>query len=346
MFIGIYRSNEVDEAHYLSKTIRDMHEAKNREVTEVSVGNLDQTTCEEILVQLLSVDPSAETSRLAEICHKRTLGNAFHMLAYVAMLKEENLLEFNLAQLRWTWKNDRIEEETAATSNVVELMEGTISKQSQKLRDLLQLVASLGASFERDIVICAFPQMQDDLDPTELEKEVDELLAMAVQEAFLEQQGYLRYRWVHDSIQAAAMQQGSEAEMNAYQFKLGKALIQSLADKDVESNLFEIVNLLNSSVECPETDKMTVMNLNLKAAKVSSHPYFDFFLLDLAQSKRTSSFQQKAVEFSSFESCVSYAGIIISLLLLIPFYSTLYLKLKMPFLLRKSYLTLAFGQVD
>jgi len=277
MFIGIYRSNEVDEAHYLSKTIRDMHVAKKRgdfEVTEVSVGNLDATICEEILVQLLSVDPSAETtSRLAEICHKRTAGNAFHLLAYLAMLQEQKLLQFNFerfnGQFEWTWNCDQIEQETAASSNVVELILAKISKQPQKLKSLLRLVSCLGTSFEKDFVMCAFPYMLDGTsDPAELENEVHELLSLATDKGFLEPQGDTRYRWVHDSIQAAAMQQVGEAEMNAYKFKLGKVLIQSMKEKDVESYLFEIVNLLNSAEECPEADRVTLLNLYLKAAKV------------------------------------------------------------------------------
>eukprot|EP00986_Skeletonema_menzelii_P004611 scaffold1587_cov139-Skeletonema_menzelii.AAC.3 len=294
MFIGIYRSNEVDEAHYLSKTIRDMHAAKIRgdfEVTEISVGNLDKEICEEILMELLSVDPSAATNRLADICYKRTVGNAFHLLAFLAMLEEEELLKFNLGLFKWTWNCEQIEERTAATSNVVELILAKIFKQSEEMKNLLQLVSCLGDSFDRDIVLCAFPKMRDDnaCDPVELQNEVDELISLAIRESFLETKGDSRYCWVHDSIQAAASQQLGEAEMNAYKFKLGKVLFQSLEEREVESNLFEIVNLLTSAEECPEADRVTLLNLCLKAAK-------------------------KATEFSCFDSCINYAEKGISLL--------------------------------
>jgi len=299
MFIGIYRSNEVDEAHYLSKTIRDMHDAKKKrwDLTEISIGNLDATICEEILVQLLCVEPSTETSRLAGICHQRTAGNAFHLLAYLSMLQEQKLLvnlgSYNNQPKRWTWDPDQIEGETTISSNVVELIKATISKQPQKLKDLLQLVSCLGTSFERDIVICAFPHMHDGTDPSEVGKVVDELLSLAVRKAFLERQGDSRYRWVHDSIQAAAMQQVSEADIVAYKFKLGMVLIRSLEEKDVESNLFDIVNLLlHSDEECSEEDRATLLSLCLKAAKVMiqnhcfvspastySNPSYSYFFL-------------------------------------------------------------------
>ena len=273
MFIGIYRSNEVDEAHYLSKIIRDMQAAKTRgdfEVTEISVGNLDKATCEEILVELLSVDASAATNRLADICHKRTVGNAFYFLAFLAMLEEEELLHFNLGLFKWTWDCDEIEGKTAATSNVVDLILTKISKQSEEMKYLLRLVSCLGDSFERDVVLCAFPKMRDvnECDPAELENEVDELISLAIHESFLEAKAGSRYCWVHDSIQAAASQQLDETEMNAFKFKLGKVLFQSLGERDVESNLFEIVNMLTSAEECPEADRATLLNLCLKAAKV------------------------------------------------------------------------------
>ena len=276
MFIGIYRSNEVDEAHYLSKTIRDLHAAKEKggfEVTEISVGNLDASVCEDILVHLLSVDPSPDTTRLAEICHKRTAGNAFHLLSYLAMLQEEELLEFNLGMFKWTWDCDRIEEETSASSNVVELLLSKIAKQSQEMKYLLQLVSCLGASFDKNVVLCAFPKMRGDnnisCDPSELEDEVDELLSLAIRESFLEAQSDSRYCWVHDSIQEASLKQISDSEIDTYKFKLGKALFQSLTEEDVENNLFDVVNLLTSTEECPEEDRATLLQLCLKAAKVS-----------------------------------------------------------------------------
>ncbi len=287
MFIGIYRSNEVDEAHYLTKTIRDMHEAKKKrwDLTEVSIRNLDATICEEILVQLLCIESCIETKRLADICHQRTAGNAFHLLAYLAMLQEQKLL-VNLGQFynqpnrwTWTWDIEQIEERTAATSNVVELIKGTMSKQPQMLKDLLQLVSCLGTAFEKDIAVCAFPHMHDGIYPTQAGRVVGDLLLLAVRESFLERQGQSRFRWVHDSIQAAAMQQVSEAEIVAYKFKLGKVLIQSLEEKDVESNLFEIANLLlHSGEECTQIDKMILLDLYLKAAKVQFlfNCYFDF----------------------------------------------------------------------
>eukprot|EP00985_Skeletonema_marinoi_P008003 scaffold3562_cov101-Skeletonema_marinoi.AAC.1 len=324
MFIGIYRSNEVDEAHYLSKTIRDLHAAKEKggfEVTEISVGNLDVSVCEEILVQLLSVDPSAATRRFADICHKRTDGNVFHLLAYLAMLQEENLLQFNLGLFKWTWNCDRIEEETAASSNVVDLILAKIAKQPQEMKYFLQLVSCLGSSFEKDVVLCALPQMRDstacECDTNKLEDEVDELISLAIHERFLESQSDLRCCWVHDSIQEAALKQRfSESEIDTFKFKLGNALLQSLTEEDVENNLFDIVNLLTGIEECPEEDRATLLGLCLKAAK-------------------------KSTELTSFDSCVIYAERGITLLPVEKWTQEREVSLELYSLITEAYLSIA-----
>ena len=271
MLIGIYRSNEVGVSHYLAKTIRDMHVAKQDrwDLTEISTENLDESICEDILVQLLCVEASAATSRLAKACYTHTAGNVFHFLAYLSMLQEQKLLKRDSQMNKWTWDIDMIEQETEVSSNVVNLIKATISKQPQKLKDLLQLASCLGTSFEKDVIICTFPHMHDGMiGHVEIGGMICELLSMAVQEAFLEQQGNSRFRWVHDAIQSEAMQQISEAEAVMYKYKLGKVLLQSLPEKYLENNLFVIVDLLSANEECPEADKRILLELYLKAAKV------------------------------------------------------------------------------
>ena len=77
---GSFRSNEVDEIHTLSKTIRDLRALKEDKrtynITEISIGNLCVESVNQMIVDLLSVSYD-KAFGLANICHKRTLGNAF-----------------------------------------------------------------------------------------------------------------------------------------------------------------------------------------------------------------------------------------------------------------------------
>ena len=279
LFIGIFRSNEVDDAHYLSKTIRDLHETKKDggtyELTEIEVGNLGVNTCEDILVELLSTDPCEETRSLAEIVHKRTLGNAFHALAYLSMLQEEELITFNLGKLKWSWDTVLIEAETEAASNVAELMKSKVMKLPEEVRDILHLASMIGTTFETSLLTCAYSKMQGEnevsYESTETGEEVvKRLLSVAVDDNLIEPHGELRYVWVHDSIQSAAHHLSSNdgRTLERYQSKLGNVLLQSLSDCELESNLFIVVNLLNAA-QCPDNNKIMIADLNLRSAKVS-----------------------------------------------------------------------------
>lgn len=150
-----------------------------------------------------------------------------------------------------------------ATANVVELMQAKITKQPKELKELLQLVACLGASFTEELVAVAsiFPKSEE-VDDTAVKK-FNEVLSLAVDESFLECQGTLRDRWVHDSVQAAAMQQVSDDERITSQFAVGKALIQNLTERELDINILMVTNLLNTT-ECPEEDKLSIAKLNLK----------------------------------------------------------------------------------
>eukprot|EP00978_Attheya_sp_CCMP212_P013284 scaffold33393_cov41-Attheya_sp.AAC.1 len=120
MVIGCYRSNEVDDAHFLSKKLRDLHERKENDgfrITDIYVGNLDIPSVNQIIIELLSVDSDDSSLDLAEICHKRTLGNAFHLIVFLSMLEEEGMLEFNLGLFQWIWDVLEIDEKTAAAAN-------------------------------------------------------------------------------------------------------------------------------------------------------------------------------------------------------------------------------------
>jgi hypothetical protein len=48
---------------------------------------------------LLLVDVASASWALVKVCHRLTHDNTFHLLAYLEMLAEEELLEFQLGRL-------------------------------------------------------------------------------------------------------------------------------------------------------------------------------------------------------------------------------------------------------
>jgi predicted ATPase len=298
MVIGCYRSNEVDDAHFLSKTIRDLHEKKENDgcrITDIYVGNLDVPSVNQIIIELLSVDSDDSSLDLAEICHRRTLGNAFHLMAFLSMLEEEGMLGFNLGLFQWIWKIGRIEEETAVAPNVVDLMKDKMNKQTGEVFNLLQLASCLGSSFDENILFVAWEGLGKTLHLSCCERSLKEdetvrtrdglkqLLSQAIDEAFLEAHGESHFRWVHDKVQEAAMSLVAEGKMQEFQLNIGEILLSELSKTELRAAIFVVANLLNAK-EVSDPDKKTkIIELNLDAA-------------------------EKAKELSAFESAAKYVG--------------------------------------
>mmetsp|Transcript_14884 Transcript_14884/g.28418 ORF Transcript_14884/g.28418 Transcript_14884/m.28418 type:complete len:206 (-) Transcript_14884:2116-2733(-) len=79
--IGVYRSNEVDETHILSKTRRDLEEkvGKGFSIRNIQLGNLGLPEVSQVVGSLLSVDDEARIAGLAQLCHKENTGECLFL---------------------------------------------------------------------------------------------------------------------------------------------------------------------------------------------------------------------------------------------------------------------------
>ena len=79
MLVALYRSNEVNETHPVTKMMRSLDEKQDEydfDTEKIEVGDLTVGQVDDILVDLLKL-PSSRTCDLAGIIHQRTGGNAF-----------------------------------------------------------------------------------------------------------------------------------------------------------------------------------------------------------------------------------------------------------------------------
>lgn len=112
MLCGLYRSNEVDEKHYLSQVIRNLDPKAQMGgwgLTQMEIGNLSHTAVRQLLQEVLSSTDDAKVTNLAALCRERTQGNIFFLLQFLTMLKDKCLLEFNFGSLSWRWDISEIE---------------------------------------------------------------------------------------------------------------------------------------------------------------------------------------------------------------------------------------------
>ena len=177
LIIGTYRSNEVDDAHILSSTLREMDEVINKLNTNLSLhqenadskGNLYCRACllskihlenfgfetvHNMVSDLLSMERDKErTKSLAKICHERTEGNPFFLIEFVKMLEQQSLLQFNLGSFQWKWSEAEIMNKTSLTENVVDLLLPRMKRLPPHARSVLQIAGCLGVTFDVSSII-------------------------------------------------------------------------------------------------------------------------------------------------------------------------------------------------
>jgi predicted ATPase len=290
LVVGIYRSNEVNQSHIFHHT-RQYLERKSREkyfeMTPIEIGNLSVDAVHRIIQELLAMDTKSDLSRtrsLADVCHRKTQGNAFFVLQFVAMLKEQKLLQFNFGILSWTWEEKEIEASTRASDNVVDYLKTKMSQLSDDLVDLLKLASCLGSTFEMPTLNVVWDRSNPG---RTVECNRDTLMANV---GTLEAEGYIvknesksTYSWSHDKIQEAALSLVPDTKQGEFAAKVGQILLSHLEEKELDSALFVVVDLLNGRMTGSQDSRLALAKLNCRAS-------------------------QKAILCSAFDSAAGYAA--------------------------------------
>ena len=243
-------------------------------ITGIEIGNLSLDHVHSVIKTLLSMDDGQEnTFELAEICHRRTLGNIFFLLQFLTVLKEEALLEFHLGLFRWMWDLQKIESETAATANVVEMVTDRLAKLPGQLLSFLQLASCLGSDFHHRTLSIAWKYVamtgNEEGDASQ-HANIHDLLDLAEQGNFLEMDAPDSHRWLHDNIQEAAMASVSPPEqIDAFKCRVGMTLSRHLTEEELDREIFVVANLLTTfKPEVNDKEALfAAVNLFLKAAE-------------------------------------------------------------------------------
>jgi predicted ATPase len=303
LIVGLFRSDEVEMdtafgRHILTTMIRQLHDKANGEeklliLRELQLGNLNLHAVKSVTMDLLSLDDTPESIELAELFHKRTLGNVFFLISFIAMLEEEGYLKYMLNTGTYNWDLEKIKNETGAASNVVSIVNRRMSRLPEDYALLLSLAACIGSTFDMtklDFLWNAYGKrfaaqiVEDSIG-------LDDRLTIAIHDGYLESFDNIRFRWIHDQVQDAALTLIPEAEAAQFKYRIGDILRQELTEHDLNASIFLVANLLN---EAPietllDEERVKLAELNLRAT-------------------------QQAASFSAFTSTTNYAGAGIDLL--------------------------------
>ena len=273
ILVGTYRSNEVDELHPLTdvldsaKTLEKSTEDVLR-VTEFQLENFSEEEVKEVLKIVLNMDDSPDMDNLASICHKRTLGNMFHLNCFIRTLKEEKLLQYSFGLGKWQWDEDKIVASTVSTGNVVDLVRNRLLSMPAAAQNRLSIAACLGSAFDVEAEEVVWNSLQDCYFK---KSDAGEWLFQSEESGILEDLGNNRYRWCHDQVQEAALALIPSDELSRFQTQIGRALLSDLPAAKRETYLFAIVDLLNVGESgLSGALRLELAELNRKAAQKAS----------------------------------------------------------------------------
>ncbi|MEK8019511.1 MAG: serine/threonine-protein kinase PknK, partial [Candidatus Parabeggiatoa sp.] len=267
LIIGAYRDNEVDEAHPLMMTLEELQKAGTL-LNTISLTNLSKTDLNSLITDALKCE-AFYAEPLTQLVYEKTRGNAFFIHEFLKSLYEHALLVFDLKTQQWQWQIDKIAA-LDITDNVVELMAGKISRFSSETQTALKLGACIGSQFDlKTLSIIGQYSQSDTLSHLWAAIEAGLLLPRDDHYKSLETTAdkNSRFKFQHDRIQQAAYSLIPEADKSALHLKIGRLLLANTAERDLEEQLFEIVNHLNSgqALITDEEERITLVRLNLQA---------------------------------------------------------------------------------
>ncbi|CAB9499314.1 Transcriptional regulator [Seminavis robusta] len=191
------------------------------------------------------------------------------------------LLRFNVGTFRWDWSTEEITLRESATRNVVEIIQQKMETLPNGIRELLPIVACLGSSFEKSVFERVLKHFNDEVffppeSPTAggsmkpIEESTRSLEGLPVHiadasekgntEAFhpddfmdlCHQEGLLiidkkrkTIQWAHDKLQESALTLADPENLTLWRYKLGEFLMEEFDQKELEANIFIVVNLLD-----------------------------------------------------------------------------------------------------
>lgn len=282
LYIGAYRSNEVDLHHPLILTLADLEKGGAR-ITQLELGPLGRDHLGQLVADTLQVGPE-QAVELTALLLEKTGGNPFFARQFIQALAADGLLRHDGPEGRWTWDTAAIEARETS-SNVVELMLRRLGDLPDGCRALLRLGACMGNRFDLGTLA--------ELRAVPLE-EAAEALWPAVSLGLVRPVGRpfrwieaaadgavpggpdegtpLQYRFQHDRVQQAADSMLTEAERVEGHVRIGDLLLAELSGSQLEERLIEIVNHLNHGRALLRTraERDRLADLNLRAARIAA----------------------------------------------------------------------------
>ncbi|MDZ8107089.1 MAG: AAA family ATPase [Nostoc sp. DedQUE12a] len=278
--IGAYRDNEVFAAHPLMLTLKEIEKVAT--VNTLTLRALNQADVNSLIADTLSCVTEVALP-LTELVYQKAKGNPFFTTQFLKALHEDGLIIFDWHTGFWQCDVAQVRS-LALTDDVVEFMAIQLLKLSPKTQEVLKLAACIGNQFDLSTLAIVYQKSHTET-ATDLWKALQEGLVIPTNEVYKFYQdssliiGDLQitndngqktvYKFLHDRVQQAAYSLIPEEQKQATHLKIGQLLLNNTQAKEIDENLFEIVNQLNigKSLIIERLPQIKIAELNLQAAQ-------------------------------------------------------------------------------
>ncbi|MBE9475484.1 MAG: AAA family ATPase [Chloroflexi bacterium] len=254
MVIGAYRSNEVNPAHPLSISQKEM-QAESDRVTVIELEDLPSDDTNHLLADSLQLSV-ADCRDLDKVLVEKSGGNPFFYRQLLYALEADKLLKFDVDQRHWRW-DEALALSLQARGSVVDLMIEKIRTLPGETQRVLSLAACIGSRFDTSTLDIITGQEKAD---------VLSDLNPAIQEGLIiRSDGH--FSFAHDRIQEAGYALIPQSNLPQTHLEIGRTLLGDTSAEDLEEEIFAIVGHLNVGRGFIDRDseKIELARLNLKA---------------------------------------------------------------------------------
>lgn len=253
LFIGGYRTTEVDAAHPLSGFLARLGEA-DVAVQDIELGPLSSRDLAALVVDTVH-RPLEEARPLAALIEKKTGGNAFFVTHFLTELVKRSILTYDSALHGWCWDLDKVAA-LSHTDNVVDLMVSRLGRLPDETKRACMLAACVGGA--SDVALLAGLAECS-------EEALHGVLHVALSEGLLSRSDQ-RYRFAHDRVQQAAYLLIPPSDRPAIHLEIGRFLLAQSPPEGPDEHLFEVVNQINRGRDAlPNAERAWAAGLNLRA---------------------------------------------------------------------------------
>lgn len=257
LLIVAYRDDEiVDLPKMMSKLCADSGQVETVELAPLPVS---------ALVELINDSIMLEEGSAIELCGAivdKTHGNPFFFIQYLRELQQDGILRFHAATGKWRYDNDKIRA-VALSDNVIDFMLARITALAQPVRQLLKLAASIGTSFDAELMTAAFGKhfsAHENL-------AIAEKMGLLIKRSGNDVTESTDYIFAHDRVQQAAHSLMAEHELLANRLQIGRYWANIARDNQDKQTLLQAVEHLNAAlvlmVDADERDRLGADNFKL-----------------------------------------------------------------------------------